>query len=146
LGAERITNWGYVAFVVNSFATRGVEDACTPPAPDRKADAIGALFYLSKLPIVDPERIAIVGYSQGGGVALEIDSANPVDLFEIPGELKFKAAVAFYPSCSIGRELDDWASAKDCERLMERRTGRGAPMKIIVYSGAHHDFAAPASG
>jgi dienelactone hydrolase len=158
LGAERITDWGYVALIVDSFATRGIKDSCTPPAPDRKADAIGALLYLSKLPIVDPKRIAIVGYSEGGSIALEIASANPVGLYEMPDELKFKAAVAFYPWCSraadqltipalvlIG-ELDDWASAKDCERLMERRMGRGAPMKLIVYPGAYQDFDAPAVG
>jgi dienelactone hydrolase len=158
LGAERITDWGYVALIVDSFATRGIKDSCTPPAPDRKADAIGALLYLSKLPFVDPERIAIVGYSQGGSVALEIASTNPAGLFEMPDELKFKVAVAFYPWCSnaadqvtipalvlIG-ELDDWASAKECERLMERRAGRGAPMKLVVYPGAYEDFDDPSVG
>jgi dienelactone hydrolase len=157
LGAERITDWGYVALTVDSFATRGIKKWCTPSSPDRKADAIVALLYLSKLPILDPERFAIVGYSQGGGVT-QIASTSPVGLFGMPDELKFKAVVAFNPSCSTAAdqlsipalvligEFDDWAPAKECERLMKQRTGRGAPMKLIVYPGAYQDFDAPDVG
>ena len=36
------------------------------------ADAYGALAYLSSLPYVDAERVAVVGFSQGGDTALKI--------------------------------------------------------------------------
>jgi dienelactone hydrolase len=150
--AEVITGWGYVSFAVDSFATRGIKEACDQPMPDRQADALGALLYLSKLAFVDPKRIAVLGSSQGGIVALQLASTHPVGLFAIPDELKFRGAVAYYPLCSVATdqltiptviligELDDWTPAKDCERLMERRAGKGAPVKLVIYPGAYHAF------
>ncbi len=41
-------------------------------------------------------------------------------------------------------ELDDWSLAADCQRFMKRRAGRGAPVDLIVYPGAYHDFDVPA--
>jgi len=152
IAAEVITGWGYVSLAVDSFATRGIKAACDQPMPDRQADALGALLYLSKLAFVDPKQIAVLGSSQGGIVALQLASTHPVGLFAIPDELKFKDAVAYYPLCSFATdqltiptiiligELDDWTPAKDCERLMERRAGKGAPVKLVIYPGAYHAF------
>ena len=36
--------------------------------------------------------------------------------------------------------LDDWTPALDCEAMKLRRTGEGAPLKLIVYPGAYHAF------
>jgi dienelactone hydrolase len=154
--AELITGWGYVSLAVDSFATRGIKESCDQPMPDRQADALGALLYLSKLALVDPNRIAVLGFSQGGVAALQLASTHPVGLFAIPDELKFRAAVAYYPFCSVATdqltiptviligELDDWTPAKDCERWMERRAGKGAPVKLVIYPGAYHAFTAAA--
>jgi dienelactone hydrolase len=150
--AELITGWGYVSLAVDSFATRGIREACDQPMPDRQADALGALLYLSKLAFVDPKRIAVLGSSQGGIAALQLASTHPVGLFAIPDELKFRDVVAYYPLCRVATdqltiptmiligELDDWSPAKDCERLMERRGGEGAPVKLVIYPGAYHAF------
>ena len=156
---EQFTGWGYVSLVVDSFATRGVNNACTGgPNGARQADALGALIYLSKLPFVNPKRIAVVGYSQGGMVALEIASVRLFDLFEIPDGLKFKAAVAYYPPCHAAADqlaiptiifigaVDDWALPTECEGLMRRRNGKGAPVTLIEYPGAYHDFDIPEVG
>jgi dienelactone hydrolase len=150
--AELITGWGYVSLAVDSFATRGIKEACDQSMPDRQADALGALLYLSKLAFVDPKRIAVLGSSQGGIVALQLASTHPVRLFAIPDELKFRDAVAYYPLCNVATEqltipaiiligeLDDWTPAKDCERWMEQRAGKGAPVKLVIYPGAYHAF------
>jgi dienelactone hydrolase len=157
--AELLTGWGYVSLMVDSFATRGIEQGCDRVMvdrqgvmPARQGDALGALSYLSKLPFVDPKRIAVVGSSQGGIVALQLASTHPAEMFAIPDELKFKAAVAYYPMCEVATdqltipttiligELDDWSPARDCERLMERRAGKGAPVKLVIYPGAYHAF------
>ena len=154
--AELITGWGYVSLAVDSFATRGIKESCDQPMPDRQADALGALLYLSKLALVDPKRIAVLGFSQGGVAALQLASTHPVGLFAIPDELKFRAAVAYYPFCSVATdqltiptviligELDDWTPAKNCERWMEQRAGKGAPVKLVIYPGAYHAFTAAA--
>jgi dienelactone hydrolase len=121
----------------------------------RQRDALGALSYLAKLPYVDPKRIAIVGSSQGGIVALQLASAHSIDYFAIPDGLKFKAAVAYYPLCAFATDqltvpttiligdLDDWSPAKDCELWMDRRAGKGARVKLVIYPGAYHAFDAP---
>ena len=156
--SELLTGWGYVSLAVDSFATRGMEEACDRPMPDRQADAWGALLYLAKLPFVDRGRIAVVGSSQGGIVALRLASTHDVKLFDIPDGLDLKIAVAFYPRCSVASEqlaiptlvligeLDDWTPAKNCEQWMALRNGRGAPVRFIVYPGAYHAFDFPGPG
>jgi dienelactone hydrolase len=154
--AELMTNWGYVSLAVDSFSTRGIKEACTGGMPSRQGDALGALLYLSKLAFVDPQRVAIMGSSQGGIVTLQIASTQAVDLFAMPRGLNFKAAVAYYPLCGVATqqlsiptiiligELDDWTPAKDCEHWMAWRAGKGAPVKLVIYAGAHHAFDVPA--
>jgi dienelactone hydrolase len=157
--SDLLKGWGYVFLAVDSFATRGIKEACVHAMPDRQADAWGAMLYLSKLPFVDRERIAVVGSSQGGTVALLLASTHDVKIFALPENLKFKAAVAFYPICGVAAEqlavptmiligeLDDWASAKDCERWMGLRNGKGAPAtNLFVYPGAYHAFDFPGLG
>jgi dienelactone hydrolase len=143
---------GYVSFVVDSFSTRRIIEACVSPIPNRHADALGALSYLAKLPYVDSERIALVGRSQGGIVALQVASTQPVDVYDLPEGLTYKAIAAFYPYCGAATdelaipalimigEADDWTPAQVCERWMAQRAGRGAPVRFIVYPGAYHSF------
>lgn len=123
--------------------------------PDRVADAWGALLYLSRLPFIDRNRIALVGSSQGSIITLEQVSHRDTQLFDIPDGLNFKAAVAFYPICSVASEqlttptliligeLDDWSSAKLCQQWMALRKGEGALAQLIVYPGAYHAFDVP---
>lgn len=156
--ARHLNALGYVSLVVDSFTTRGIMEACVSPMPDRHADALGALIYLSRLPFIDPKRIGLIGRSQGGIVALQVASTQPVDVFDIPEGLAYRAVVAFYPYCGattdelalpalvlIGK-ADDWSPMKDCERWMARRASRGAPVRFIVYPGAHHAFDVPGVG
>ena len=90
-------------------------------------------------------------------VALQSAPNHQAEIFDVPRDRKFKAAVAYYPLCSVAPEelvvpalimigeLDDWTPATDCERWMKRRADRGAPVKLIVYPGAWHAFGSPPS-
>jgi dienelactone hydrolase len=151
-----MTGWGYVSLAVDSFATRGIEDQCTHLGTPRLGDALGALSYLSDLPFVDSRRIAVVGSSQGAVVALQLVSTYQKGVFDAPRDLRFSAAVAYYPPCGsitedlvlpalilIG-ELDDWTPARDCELWTQWQVNRGAPARVIVYPGAYHAFDASA--
>jgi dienelactone hydrolase len=152
--AELMTGWGYVTLAVDSFATRGLKDSCDNLMSAREGDALAALRHLSSQSFVDPQRIAVVGSSQGAIVALQLVSTRP-NFFAVPDGLKFKAVVAYYPECSFATEqltlptiiligeLDDWTPARDCERWMARRAGKGAPVKLVVYPGAYHGFDDP---
>jgi len=153
--AELMTGWGYAVLAVDSFATRGIEHACTQDMPRRRGDAQGALRHLAGLGFIDRDRIALVGASQGAGIALQIASARSPDPTAIPQQPTFKAVVAYYPPCSVAAEqltipaiiligeVDDWTPASDCERWMERRAGKGAPVKLVVFPRAYHAFDNP---
>jgi len=150
-----LVGWGYVSFAIDSFATRMLSEACDRPMPDRQADALGAMIYLSKLPFVDPARITVIGSSQGGIVALRLASTDDTKFFDIPDGLALKAVVAYYPLCSVASEklaiptlimigeLDDWTPAQNCKQWMNLRNGKGAPVKLVVYPGAYHAFDFP---
>ena len=164
LWSERLAGWGYAVLAVDSFTTRGIAQACPGghatritdtygalTFQSRRADAIGALAWLSRQSFVDAKRIAVIGFSQGAITALATVSQHDVALFEQEENRQFKAAVAFYPACPadgtmtvptliLAGELDDWTPASTCTAMMASRTGTGSPVRLIVYPGAHHAF------
>jgi dienelactone hydrolase len=148
--------WGYVSLFVDDFTTRGLRETCSVDFAEGVADAYGALSYLSKLPYVDPQRIAAVGYSQGADTVLRLASTRLASV--IPPGLHFKAAVAYYPPCAnqanvlmeipvlivIGQS-DQVTPAADCQSLANTK-GEGPAIKLVVYPGAHHRFDDPKLG
>jgi len=148
--AGRYTALGYAVLAVDSFGARGIADGCAGggASVDVVMDAYGALMHLASLPSVDPDRIALVGYSYGAGVALSaVAFDGPERLFD----RQFVAAVAYSPWCpeklAVGvptlilmGERDEWAPPRACEAMMARRNGLGAAMRLIVYPDAYHDF------
>jgi dienelactone hydrolase len=160
---KRIASWGYVTLTVDSFGPRGIKTACGGGSVDLAFDAYRALAYLARQSSVDASRVAVVGFSLGGWLALTSVERGAV---EKSSANKFRAAVAFYPPCLgfqddmtvpvlvlIG-ERDDWALATECRNMVEgrddygvsRRKGDGVPMRLIVYPGAAHAFDAPQLG
>jgi dienelactone hydrolase len=150
--ADMFAGWGYVALFVDDFTTRGLRETCATDFREGASDAFGALAFLSRLPFVDPQRIAAVGYSQGADTALRIAATR----FAAPRDLNFKAAVAFYPPCdNLGNarleiptliligESDNVTPAADCERLAENQSDHGSDIKLVVYPGAYHLFDDP---
>ena len=82
---DELVGWGYVVPLVDSFATRGIDHACTGGVPDisgkRRSDAYGALAFLAGQTFVDPQRVAAVGFSQGGWVTLLVADEISFELF-----------------------------------------------------------------
>jgi dienelactone hydrolase len=154
---------GYVALVMDSFGPRHVNGDCRsgpdePPVTARFDDAFGALRYLQSLPYIRGDRVAAVGWSQGGvyamavinGPSLERAKKRGVEL-PAPG---FAAGIGIYPGgcLSLLNEqaihpllvliggADDWTPAATCARMVDAMRARGADATIVVYPGAYHYF------
>lgn len=157
----RIGSWGYVTLTVDRFGPRGITSACTGGAPAATVfDAYRALAFLVQQPFVDPARVAVIGFSQGGWLAL---ASVERGMIERTSKEKFRAAIAFYPPCLgikgsmtvptliLTGELDDWTPADECRNLAEgrddygisRQKDLGVPIEIVVYPGAYHGFDVP---
>jgi dienelactone hydrolase len=155
---------GYVALIVNSWAPRGfTRDLCTPRLPEvpnteRFDDGVGAFGYLQSRPYVDPTRIGVIGWSQGGVFAMALVNGPSHERARRRGVVVpppgFRAAVAFYPGgCSslvaerverpllvLMGEADDWTVPGPCVEMVERMRERGADARIVLYPGAYHHF------
>jgi dienelactone hydrolase len=148
--------------MVDSFTPRGSGEMCSRSGFKewlylrRPADAYGALAWLQQQPFVAKDKVAVIGWSNGGGAvlfALGPQHGRPAG-FAGPD---FRAAIAFYPgSCNEQRmganwtpsiplmvvigEKDVWTPAGPCKALVDRAVSRGAPITWQAYPDAYHDF------
>src|SRR5262249_48213368 len=101
--ADELVAWGYVILLVDSHTTRRIDQACTSNQFvtffRRRPDAYGALVFLAGQTFVDPHRVAAVGFSSGAWVTLSVVETNAFELFDPPGNWRFRAAAAFNPPC-----------------------------------------------
>ena len=147
---------GYATFQLNSFKSRGItstvgsQDEVTIAAVI--LDAYKALEQLSKHPKINRDKVALTGWSLGGGVTL---FAGWMPLKEaITDQVSFAAHLAFYPPCFINPEnlsftkapihiligeADNWTPAKPCVNLVEKLSDK-TNINITTYPDAHHGF------
>jgi dienelactone hydrolase len=159
--ARIVNGIGIAAFVVDSFETRGIRSVQALKGRQlprsfavRISDAYAALELLSTHPKIDKRRIALMGYSHGGAVALFVASEKIRHAF-IADDLRFAASVAYYAFCfpqikdidftdapilMLLAEKDNMAPAKPCLDYARRIKDSGADIKTIVYKDAHHQF------
>ncbi|MFD2262107.1 dienelactone hydrolase family protein [Lacibacterium aquatile] len=147
---------GYAVLHLDSFGSRGIRQICTVKeriiraSGDRRLDAYAALSYLRTRPEIDPARIALMGWSNGGSTlmaAMERDKRTPTP--------SFKAAVAFYPGCrpNVRRSYDpegpllmlhgaddDWTPPARCQEMVAALRAKGTVIEAVEYPGAYHDF------
>jgi dienelactone hydrolase len=166
---------GYVTLMVDSTASRGFGQTCTIAVKDetdrmwaeRPSDAYAALAFLQSQPFVISDQIALIGWSQGGGVVLETIPTHSLGRPNPPPAHDFAAAIAFYPGhCSdrlqaehlgatieswttsipllvLQGERDNWTPAKPCAAFLSGAQSRHAPVAFQIYPGAYHSFDAP---
>jgi len=148
---DRLFGAGFASLVADSYSPRGRANMLQwdpELARQRLFDAVGAQRYLQTLPTVDRSRIAVLGASDGGRVALELAAGFA------PGAPLPRAVVVYYPACPRSAvtmlqspvlvheaELDDWPV--QCSGLFARLTDAGAPLQIYHYR-ARHGFDNPA--
>lgn len=161
--ARWFAHHGYVALVVDSFGPRHVRADCRsgedePPITARLDDAFGALRYLQSLPYIERDRVAAIGWSQGGVYAIAVINGPSLARarergVELPA-VGFAAGIGIYPGgCfslvneQVIRPLllliggaDDWTPAAKCEEMVNAMKSRGADATIVIYPGAYHYF------
>ena len=155
--ADELVAWGYVVLLVDSYATRRAwitpaRQARLPPSSGAGRMPTGLWSSWLRQTFVDPQRVAAVGFSAGGLVALSVAESNSFEQFVPEGNLRFRAAAAFNPPCmqAVARPgiptlifigaLDDWTPAADCSDKIARWGNDGPPIELVVYPGAHHGF------
>jgi dienelactone hydrolase len=157
--AQRLAQQGYATLLMDSFSSRGIVDACarnwpTPADAERRAhDIDGALAWLAARPDIAADRIAVMGYSYGGGVLL-LRALQRTGAPAAAGP-RMRAAIAVYPDCALAAEArptvaqpllmtmaerDDWTPASQCMALLSRLSGGRELVQTAVYPGAHHSF------
>jgi len=154
---EMYRSMGIATFELQSFKSRNVTSTVGEQISVTTAmmvlDAYRALETLRKDPRIDGDRVAITGWSLGGGVTL-FSAWKPLKN-AISEDASFAAHLAFYPPCFVQPqepvftdapihiligELDNWTPATACEELVPMMKAEGAKVDITVYPGVHHSF------
>lgn len=129
------------------------------PAIIRMHDAYAALSVLSKHPLVDADKIVVMGFSQGSVAALYANLARFQKQYGPAA--KFAAHISVYGICAtkyrededvqapllmVHGAADDWVPAEPCAEYAERLTKAGKTVRLITYQDAVHGFDGPAVG
>jgi dienelactone hydrolase len=157
--ANILNEMGVAAFIVDSFRPRGVHGielakSAFHSYAIRISDAYASLELLSTHPKIDRTKIAVLGFSHGGAVALFVASEKIRHSF-IADDLRFAASIAYYPTCGtqlenidftaapvlmLLAEKDNMAPVEGCLVYAQRMKESGVDIETVVYKGAHHQF------
>jgi dienelactone hydrolase len=166
---DNIDNWalwfnarGYHALAIDSFEARGHKDGiCASLATGAKVgltarteDAYGGLAWLRARDDVDPSKVVLMGFSNGGTTALYAATVGKVPR-GVPEDARFAAVIAMYPWCGVGANagsfetnapiqiviggLDDWTSPRLCDKSEENQVP-GLKFEVETLPGVYHSF------
>lgn len=161
--ARELPRFGIATFLVDSFTGRNIREVCTGrdriATGSRVIDAYRALELLATHPRIDAARIAMMGFSQGGRVALWTAFTRFQDAWG-PPTVRFITHLSVYPAACfvtlqgddrlasvpvriMHGQADDWTTIGPCRTYVERVRRAGADIAMIEYPGAHHGFDSP---
>jgi dienelactone hydrolase len=150
---------GISTFVIDGFSGRGL----TAVGPNQALlgrlnfilDIYRSLDILAKHPRVDPERIALMGFSRGGQAALYASLERFQKLWNKSGA-QFAAYIPFYPDCSTSYATDtevaarpirifhgtpdDYNPVASCRAYMARLQQAGRDVALTEYPDSQHSF------
>lgn len=149
---------GIATFEIDYFGPRGVH-ATSREQPSPTSDVYDAMSLLVTHPRIDGARMAALGFSRGGYMAVMAgDAAHRL----AEGGAKLVASVGLYPPCGslfrvdsspalpplliqVGDE-DEIAMSSACVALGEDGKSRGRDVRVSVYPGAAHAWDGSFSG
>jgi dienelactone hydrolase len=173
---KELNEMGLAVLMVDSAGSRKLGPTCGKGKErirmyrERPRDAYGALAYLQLQDYIQPDKIGVIGWSQGGAIVLLSIVQTSISRPLPPPKYDFAAAVAFYPAlCNdkiqsrpftkvepntwstripllvLQGGADNWTVPEPCAKFIDAVQKRGSPVSIVVYSGAYHGFDASAS-
>jgi dienelactone hydrolase len=160
--ARALNSWGIGVFIPDHLSGRGFAAMSAGdyqlPGVARMVDVYHAVSRLLKHPRIDPERIAIMGFSMGGYVTL-LSSQERFRTRYAPPNFQFAAYIALYPSCAIrlrddvkvaARPIrlfygtgDNWTSVEQCRTQVADLKKTGADVTLTEYPDATHAYDDP---
>lgn len=160
--ADMLAQLGYVAFAIDMYG-KGIRPTTPEEAgaqagiyrkdrPLMRARAQAGLSVLASNKMVDPKKIAAIGYCFGGGTALELarsgadlagvvsfhgtlDTPNPADAKSIKGKILVCHGAA-----------DPYVTQEAVTNFQKEMADAGTDWQLIQYGGAVHSFSNPDSG
>lgn len=165
--ADMLNAWGYHAVFPDSFTARGLPSICaiatgqrSVTMRERRRDVLASQAWVRSQAWVDPAKVALLGWSNGGSSVLAATDAGH-DEVQSAGA-PFATAIAFYPGCGaslksgyrpntaltllLGQD-DDWTPIAPCLELMDKLQSAPAPfaqrVSHTVYPNALHGFDTP---
>ena len=156
--AEKLTDAGIAAFVLDPFTGRGVEDTIAVQQQFSFAsstwDVFAAMKVLNRLPEIDPQRIGAMGYSRGGTAVIQAAMTTLADpaLGDLP---HLRAVIAGWPWCGyqfvdpnigntalrlVAADHDNWCSVIQCQAYINAIHARNPTASLRIVKDAHHGF------
>ena len=111
------------------------EDYYSAPDGTRLQSAVyTALEVLQSLPTINPEKIAVMGFSLGGEIAIHISSQIVENRYLKPDQPGFAGHIAFYPGCWWLFDFErDEPSVEICNSVSKDCKYEGKPTGKPIY-------------
>jgi dienelactone hydrolase len=153
---------GISTFAIDGFSGRGLIEVNSNQALLGRLnfilDIYRSLDVLAAHPRVDPQRIALMGFSRGGQATLYASLKRFHRMWNKSG-VEFVAYLPFYPDCMttyvddtdienrpvriFGGTPDDYNPISVCKRYVERLKAAGHDVELTEYPNASHAFDNP---
>jgi dienelactone hydrolase len=156
--AEELNSIGIGVFILDPYAGRGaftINERAQFGQRTMIVDSYRALALLAENPRIDPARIAVMGFSLGGGAGLYSSNERFRKIYG-PSTTQFAAHIALYSGCDLiyhddtkttGKPIrlfhgaaDDWVSIVPCRSYVERLKKAGADVTLTEFADAYHAY------
>lgn len=157
--AQELNGIGVAVFILDSFTGRGITSTINDQSQLNSlammVDAYRALALLAEHPRIDPNRIAVMGFSKGAVAAVYSSNERFRKLYA-PGAVQFAAHIGLYTPCNVtyrddtkttGKPIrlfhgiaDDYVSIAPCRAYVERLKAAGADATLTEFPGAYHAY------
>jgi dienelactone hydrolase len=157
--AEDLNAIGIAVFLLDSFSARGITSTVNDQTQlDHLAmmvDAYRALDMLAQHPRIDPNRVAVMGWSKGA-LAAVYASMERFRSSYAPPNVEFQAHIGLFTPCNTsyrdeqkttGKPIrlfhgtaDDYVAIGPCRAYVGRLKSAGVDITLTEYPGAHHSY------